>query len=106
MKYAVLNTPEADTNIDEAFRYIHERSPMAAKRWLQGLYKSIDNLELLPRRYAVAPESETLGEELRHFIYKSYRIIFRVEESAKIVRIVHVRHSARLPLGEDDPDAQ
>jgi plasmid stabilization system protein ParE len=52
----------------------------------------------------VAPESEILGEELRHYIYKLHRIIFRIEEKAKIVRIVHVRHSARLPLGQEGPD--
>lgn len=104
MKYAVSSTHEADANIEEAFRYIYERSPLSATRWLRGIYQAIDTLEILPRRCAVAPESEILGEELRHYIYKLHRIIFRIEEKAKIVRIVHVRHSARLPLGQEGPD--
>lgn len=40
-KYPVIVTPEAQTNISDAFRYIYERAPLNAER----LYALIDTLE-------------------------------------------------------------
>ncbi len=54
----------------------------------------------MPRRHPVAQESEFLGEELRHCVYKSHRIIFRIEESAKTVRILHIRHTRQRTIGD------
>ena len=54
----------------------------------------------MPGRCSQARESATLGLDLRHYIYHSHRIIFRIEEEAGIVRILHVRHAARRAIGE------
>ena len=99
MKYSVIVTPEAEANIVAAFNYIHDRAPLNARRWLVGLYKSIDSLEMFPSRCGAARESRYAGERLRQFIYKSHRIIFRIEEAERIVRILHVRHSAQDTIG-------
>jgi plasmid stabilization system protein ParE len=63
-------------------------------------------LSILPKRCGAAPESQFLAEPLRHYIYKSHRIIFGVEEAEKIVRILYVRHGAMQPLGQPpDPSS-
>jgi plasmid stabilization system protein ParE len=92
MTYSVFITPTAEQEIREAFAYIHREAPRRAQIWLP--------LETYPNRCAVAPESEHLGFELRHLLFKSHRIIFWVEERARMVRILGVRHAARQALGE------
>ena len=98
MKYQVILTPRADRDVDESVAFIYARSPHNAERWLDGLQDAIASLGRFPGRGGIAPESKYLKEELRHLIYKSHRIIYRVE--AGIVRILYVRHAARRPVGD------
>ena len=100
MKYSVLITPAAQEELLEVFAYIYRDAPGAAEQWLAKIYKKIDTLEDFPTRCPIAPDSEHIGEELRHLIFKRYRIIFRIEETDRIVRIVGVRHGARLRINE------
>jgi toxin ParE1/3/4 len=106
VKYTVLITPTAQQEIQEAFAYIHCDAPLGARRWLTRLYEKIDTLELFPDRCPVAPDSEHIGEELRHLLFASHRVIFRIEEPARIVRILGVRHAARRAMGESAPEDQ
>jgi plasmid stabilization system protein ParE len=106
VKYEVLFTPTAQSQALAAAEYIALRSPRNAVKWYKGIERAIDSLSILPNRCGAAPESQFLGQQLRHYIYKSHRIIFRVEEETKIVRILYVRHGAMEPLGKPpDPDA-
>lgn len=102
MTYEVLFTPTARLEALTAAEYIAAHSPANAVRWYEGLEHAILCLDTFPERCPRAPESDFLHEELRHYIYKSHRIIFRIEEDAKIVRILHVHHSARRAIGESD----
>lgn len=97
--YRVLLTPEAEAGIQSAFDYIQNESPPAAARWLQDLYNAIVTLETLPERCSVAREQEYFDEDLRQLLFKSHRIVFRIEPE-NIVRVLHVRHSKRRTLGE------
>ena len=47
----------------------------------------------LPERCALAREDEYFDEVLRQLRLKSHRIIFRVEEASKIVRVLYVLHA-------------
>ncbi len=100
MKYAVEMTPTAESELLSAFQYIHERAPLNAQRWLRGIYKAIGSLETFPARCGIAQEAQYLGESIRNHLYKSHRIIFQVDEAAKIVRILYVRHAARRAIGD------
>jgi plasmid stabilization system protein ParE len=102
--YKVVFDPHAQQEAVEAADYIALSAPASAAKWFEGLERIIESLRTMPHRCSRARECETLGVELRHYIYYSHRIIFRIEESAKIVRILHVRHGARRALGEVDPD--
>ena len=106
MKYTVLITPTAETEIWEAFAYINRDAPVSAQHWLRAIYEGVEALELYPGRCPVAPESEHVGEELRHLVLGAYRVIFRMEEQAQVVRVIGVRHAARRAMGEPEPGDQ
>lgn len=101
-QYTVELTPTADAELRAAYRYIRERSPLNAERWLRAIYAAIDSLETFPQRCGMAREADALGEPLRQYIFKSHRIIFYIDEAAKIVRIVYVRHASQRTVGEDE----
>lgn len=88
---------EALQDIAEASAKIAEDSPSAARQWYRALRTKISDLSEMPRRYALAPEAEELGSELRQFHHYSHRVIFRVRNDA--VEILRVYHGARHALG-------
>jgi plasmid stabilization system protein ParE len=94
--YKVFVTPEAELGIISAFRYIEEHSPLNAEKWLRGLYSRIDTLEQMPTRCALAREAQYFSEDLRQLIFKSHRIVFRIEEQARVVRVLYVLHGKQL----------
>ena len=96
MKYAVIIHPDAEAEIIDAFRYIHDDSAINARRWLEGLYKTIDTLESMPRRCALARENDAFDTEIRQLVYQSHRVLFTVER--RTVHVLHVRHGARRDL--------
>jgi plasmid stabilization system protein ParE len=105
-RYGVMVTPEAETGIVDAFLYILERSPLYAEKWLRALYKKIDSLEQMPERCPLARENDYFEDTLRHLVFKSYRIIFRVEEAKRVVQILYLRHAKQQAFGEPAGDEE
>ncbi len=102
MRYTVIVTPEAESDLREAYRYIRDRAPRAAREWSRRVRSSINTLSRFPERCSLAPESAFFDESIRQLCFGSgnrgaYRILFTVVGNA--VYIVHVRHGSRLPLG-------
>jgi plasmid stabilization system protein ParE len=104
MIYDVIVTPAAEYDIAEAFAYIHARAPENAKRWIRGLYKLVGKLELMPKRCGRAREADDLGLDLRQVVFKSHRIVFRIDEASRVVRVLRVFHGARLGLSREELD--
>jgi plasmid stabilization system protein ParE len=107
MKYRLIIQPPAFADLDEACAWLAERSPAAAAHWLEGLLDAIHTLESNPERCALAPENDYVGYEIRQFLYRRrrtvYRVLFTIQGGA--VRILHVRHAARQFLAPDEfPD--
>ena len=104
MAFQVDITEPALADIEDQVRFIRDvrKQPDAAERWLLGLVRAIDSLEHLPERCAVIPEQEEFAFEIRHSIYLSHRIIFRVAHEDNRVLIYPVYHGARegLTLGD------
>jgi len=100
--YVVVFDPHAREEALEAAGYIARFSTPNAAKWFAGLEKAIESLSTMPARCGQARESETLGLDLRQFIYHSHRIIFRIEEESGVVRVLHVRHAARQAIGETE----
>lgn len=106
--YQVIFSAEAERNIEEAFIWIAKSNEDAAMQWYEGLIESIKALSKLPLRYPLAPEARLglVDVEIRQLLYGKnywkYRVLYAVEKNRVV--IAHVRHGAKLYLGQDDPE--
>ncbi|MEO1386711.1 MAG: type II toxin-antitoxin system RelE/ParE family toxin [Cyanobacteria bacterium J06634_6] len=101
MAYKVRVLPQALQDVETIFRWLSIDSPATAQKWFQGIQNTLTKLEDMPARFPRAPESDVLGVEIRQLVYqRRYRILFTI--SASIVRIHHIRHSARQWMTEDE----
>ena len=105
MRCTVNITPEAQDNISDEFNYIRARSPMSAAKWIRGLYRQIDSLELMPSRFGAAREQAYFEEDLRQLVYKSHRIIYLIDENRRYVDVLYVRHAKRRAIGEPEDES-
>lgn len=94
--FGVIVQPRAERDIEQVYQFRAKLDRAAADRWLDGILEAIESLGEMPSRCAVAPEAAHVGRTVRHLIYRSYRIIFVVQE--RHVRVLTVRHAARKPL--------
>jgi toxin ParE1/3/4 len=103
-RYRVLIHPDAEVELDRAYRHIATDAPGRAPRWRKQLLKKALSLANFPERCHKAPEAAALGEDVRHLIVGNYRIIFLIEPS--FVTVLHIRHGAMLPVGtrSSEPD--
>jgi len=100
MRYQVIPEPGVEEEIEQAFLYISQQSPLNAIRWYNGCLETIYSLADFPQRCALAPEAGTFHYEIRQLLYGNYRILFTIRGST--VHILHVRHAARRTMTPDD----
>ncbi len=100
MTHRIVITDRALANLREIRDYIARRSPESAARFLEKLLASFDRLEDSPARFALAPENELVPYELRQYLLKPYRILYRVD--GRTAQILHIRHGARRRAGADE----
>lgn len=97
MKYAIEVTATALEDSWSAYEWIRERAPGEAAAWLDRLFAAIESLDEMPRRCVVAPESRTLGTEIRQLVVGNkrdgFRVLFQVD--GETVRVLHVRRGRR-----------
>jgi plasmid stabilization system protein ParE len=99
--YRIEISPSALQDVRSCYEYIAETSEGRAHQWFRGLQDAIKSLEVMPLRFSLAPESDLLGVEVRHYVYeKNYRILYTVQD--RVVKIHHMRHSARQRMNEED----
>ena len=109
-RFQIILTEEAEQNIEEAYHWIEQSDPIAASRWYDGLMDALQSLSIMPVRCSLSPESRLgfVSYEVRQLLYGKgfwkYRILFMVE-SHRVV-IVHIRHGARLYLGEESQEEE
>lgn len=105
-RWRVIIEGPAQQDIADAHLWLAERDAEAAARWFNRIYDTIGALEMFPERCPLAPESEFFNREIRETFHgrrqHKYRILFTVTENA--VHVLHVRHGARLALGEAAPE--
>ena len=95
----------AETDLRTAYRYIHDRSPYAAREWIRSARQCAKSLFRHPERFPLAPESASFDEPIREMFFGSgnrgtYRFLFVVLE--EVVYVLHVRHGSMLPLDRDE----
>ena len=100
--YRVTILEPAEQDIGRAFAWLAAQNDEAAIRWYNRLLEVVFSLANFPERCPLAPESRHLKKEIRQILHghrqHKYRILFDIV--ADEVRILHVRHGARLALGE------
>jgi plasmid stabilization system protein ParE len=97
MKYKLIMQPSASTDLEEAYRWIAERSPTRAAGWFNRFVEALTSLEKYPERCEIAPESKFVGVKIRQLLYGRrggiYRALYTIR--GREVHILHIRHSAR-----------
>ena len=70
MTYQVRVLQRARQDLDEILAFIAERSPEGAARLLASFEQSLAMLEKNPFLSPLAPESQELQEQVRHFLFR------------------------------------
>jgi plasmid stabilization system protein ParE len=98
MTYRVELTARASRNLRRTFRLINAEGSPQAFAWFNALEAAILSLDQHPERCPATSENK----RLRHLLFGSkpnvYRVIFAIEERARVVNVLHIRHGARRPL--------
>lgn len=113
--FAVEFTDPGKAEADEAYLWLSQRSPGFAGNWYAGLLVEVQKLSLFPAGRAPAPENDLFPDiTVRQMLYRRGRLVYRVlfflvdadgDGREDTVRILHVRHASRAPLGQTDPDS-
>lgn len=97
---AVIWSRRAREDLAEIVRFIARDDRVAAERWVARLIQRGESLDGLPRAGRVVPE---LGrDDIREFIERTYRIVYRVH--GEEVRIITVFEGHRLLRASDVDD--
>lgn len=104
-RYAVEVADAALAAIAEQARYLVEqgRSADTARRWLEGIWRAVDSLELWPLRASRAEEDDYVSYEVRRIIVGDQLLLFTVDEARQAVVIVGLRHGRRRVRRDELP---
>ena len=106
MTYRIEISNRAVRDLELLFLEKNAAESQAASRWFNGLEEAVHSLSSHPHRCPVAPESDKIGRQLRHYLHGNkphvYRIIYEIDESHQTIWVLHIRHGARRPSGEPD----
>ena len=101
MPYRVDLARNAEAGLEELYLWVVERAPQQGAAWFNGLERAVLSLDQHPERCPVAPESFDPDHPIHVLSYGRrphvYRVFFTVDHGEKIVRVVHMRRSARRP---------
>ena len=92
MAYRIFWTPIAVQDLRDICDFISRDNPAAAQR-IEELIKQSEAMAVFPQSGRLVPEKK--DPLIRETIVGSYRIIYRVDESKKVVALARIWHSAR-----------
>ena len=92
MTYKVRYTPQALGDLHFIFKDVAEHNPRAASAVKSWIRKRIESLALFPMS---GPETATPGLRMLVVGRYPYLIFYEIDEAAKHVAIVHIRHASR-----------
>ena len=94
MVYQIEILASALQDAKNCYEFLAASSPENAGKWIDSLMDAFTSLEVMPKRCPIAPESESIGFEIRCLVYrKRYRILYSINDS--IVLIYHIRHTSQ-----------
>jgi len=93
--YDVIVSPEAEADLERTIRYLAVglRNPQAATALADKVDSRLDDLSIMPSKHSFCKDTflRTLG--YRRASAGSYQIIYRIDEPARRVLIVHFYHT-------------
>jgi plasmid stabilization system protein ParE len=100
MALKVKVTRRALAEAYKTYEWLAKQSGVAAARWLQRLFETIETLKTDAQRYPLAEESPQFKVEIREMLVGKrrnvHRVLFTIRESTVVV--LFIRHSARGPV--------
>jgi toxin ParE1/3/4 len=93
MDFKVILSPRSIQDLQEIVRYISCDNPAAALSFGNQLIEKARGLGSFPELGRVVPELADPG--IREMIFRSYRIVYRVRKTEKVVEISRFWHAAR-----------
>lgn len=96
-KYKVKINPKAIRELDSIYEYIAKEklSPENAKGQVGRIKKAILNLDTFPQSHQERNEGRYAEKDYRQLLIDNYIVIFRIDETSKIVYVVTVQYQGR-----------
>lgn len=95
MAYRVDLTTRASRDLGQIYFDIAARYSKQAAEWFNGLEALILSLREHPSRGSSVPEDPDLRQRFYGAKPYTYRIIYKIDERARLVTVIHIRHGAR-----------
>ncbi len=93
MAFKLTWSPSARQDLRDIAEYIAEDNPVAARRFVETLFKAVERLIDFPESGRTVPEFGDSG--VREIIRKPFRIVHRINRANQTIDIVRVWHAAR-----------
>lgn len=93
--YEVVVSPEAEADLDRIIRYIAAdlRNPPAATALADKIEARLCELETMPGKFSFCKDAFLRAMGYRRAQVGNHKIIYRIDETAKRVLIVHFYHT-------------
>jgi len=93
MAYWLIWSPSARFDLREISVYIAEADPIAAAKFIRGIFNTVERLPCFPESGRIVPD---FGDpSIREVIRRPCRIVYRIRHSDEVVEIIRVWHAAR-----------
>ena len=110
MAYRVEIAESAEAQLEELYLWVVQRATSQGTGWFNRLEHAVLSLDLNPKRCPIAPESLDPNQPVRVLNFGRsphvYRVFFTVDDSAKVVRVVHIRRGARQRPARDELEGE
>jgi len=93
MGFKVFLSGAALSDLEAIVSYIAPHDPQAATRFGTNLLNEAMALKTFPERGRSVPEFSSA--DLREIVFRSYRIVYRIQRGSKAVEILRFWHAAR-----------
>ena len=97
-KYRVIVSNPAQKRLRAIFTYLNENSSTeTAQKVRKSLLETAKSLEKMPQRRSVLPGAEDMNSPYRYAKKWSYKIVFKIVELKKEVRVLDFFHEKQNP---------
>ena len=97
IQYKVVYAQKAYQDLASIYYYIliNSLEPSIAGNLVKEIKQAIASLDILPFRHELIENSRADLKDMRKLLVKSYVVLYRVNEAAKVVHVVRIFSSKR-----------